>query len=325
MIQQISAHSEGITSLQCDSSGNILCSTSSDNCANLWDLRSFNLVGSLKGHSDTVNFSIFSEDGNQLLTCSDDKTVMLWDCRELSEPTIVIKGFRDGVNKALTAEVDGTLCVVSAVDDGYVYVNKALDGSLHDCFWAATSTLNDLLLDPSDHSVLLTCSEDCAIRTWRLGQLPPKVENKPNEDDEFTQEPERLVASLDEFENPVNHIALHDGWLYAACAECVFSTEYAAGQFGTSAKGFACHTDYVRGIEFLEGGTMYTTSDDATVVEWCLQTCSPRRQLKVHDTFTMAMTSTRALVPGAQRTLITGCEDGTIRFWSLPFLTEPFA
>jgi WD40 repeat protein len=326
MIRQIAAHTEGITSLQCDPTGNVLCSTSSDKCANLWDLRSFCSVGSLKGHTDTVNYSIFCNDGNTLITCSDDKTVAVWDSRLLAEPTLVIRGFRDGVNKFLLSEVDNILCVVSAVDDGYVYINKAHDGSLHDCFWAATNTLNDLLLDPSDNTILLTCSEDCSIRTWRLGELPPRVENKLVVDDDSYQGPERLIASLDEFENPVNHIALHDGWLFAACAECIFSTEYTAGggQFGSSARGFSCHSDYVRGVEFF-GDTMYTTSDDATVVEWCTSTCEPRRQLKVHDTFTMAMTMTRGLVSDAQRTLVTGCEDGNIRFWSLPFVTEPFA
>lgn len=324
MIQQIEAHSEGITSLQCDLSGNILCSTSSDKCANLWDLRTFQGIGSVKGHSDTVNFSMFSDDGNTLLTCSDDKTVAVWDGRQLGEPTLVIRGFRDGVNKFLLSEINSALCIVSAVDDGYVYINKVTDGSLHDCFWAATNTLNDLLMDPSDNSILLTCSEDCSVRTWQLGELPPRIENKVEEDDETAQGPERLIASLDEFENPINHIVLHDGWLFAACAECVFSTEYSGGHFGSSARAFSCHADYVRGIEFL-GDTMFTTSDDATVVEWCSTTCEPRRQLKVHDTFTMALTSTRGLIANSERTLITGCEDGIIRFWSLPFQTEPFA
>jgi WD40 repeat protein len=325
MIHQIQAHTEGVSSLQCDGTGSTLCTTSSDRTANLWDLRSFDITASLKVHSDTVNNSFFSNDGITLATCSDDRTVCVWDSRQLSEPVLRVSGFHDGINKILVAPIEGIICILSAADDGQVYINRFADGAAMESFWAATSTINDLVLDPVDPTILLTCSEDCSVRSWRLGSQPPRIENK--DEHEGSEGPPRLIASLDEFENPVNHIALHAGWVFAACAECIFSTEYVngTGLFGTSARGFACHTDYVRGIEFLGEDTMYTISDDTTVVEWCLGRCEPRRQIKVHDEFSMALASTKAIAPNSERTLITGCEDGKVRFWSLPFSTESFA
>lgn len=307
MLGQIQAHEDfGVSSLSSLSSTSILCSTSADRTAALWDMRTYEKVGVIRGHKDAVNNSVFRDPGT-VLTCSDDRTVRVWDSRNLEVETLALKGFKDGVNKSiLTADHSA---VISACDDGLVYIHALATGELIDSFWVATNTVNDLTLDPVNPSLLLTCSEDCAVRAWKL------VLNK----DASTED--RLITTFDEFENPVNHLAVHNNWLYAASSECVFASSYTAGsgEFGQEGKSFACHTDYVRGMQFYNDSTLFTAADDCTVVEWCVESAEPVRQVKLHDEMIMALLLHNI---GGCDTLISGCEAGLIRFWSLPFQTE---
>ena len=100
-----------------------------------------------------------------------------------------------------------------------------------------------------------------------------------------------------------------------------FAVEYDArtGTFGHESKGFACHTDFVRGIEFLDDDTMLTVADDGTAVEWSLRTAQPTRQMKLHDEPIMAMAAARDSAASAPHTLVTGCADGVVRIWRMPF------
>lgn len=305
MLAQLDAHTEGVSSLSVSCVRNLLVSTSGDKTAALWDLQTYTKLGCLSAHSDSVNNSLFANE-NCLVTCSDDRSVCVWDLRNLGQPSARICSFKDGVNKVITS-CDGQL-LISAVDDGLVHIHD-FSGQEVDRFWVATNTVNDLILDPTNSSVLLTCSEDRAVRSWRLG-----VSSDANVED-------RLIASFDEFENPVNHIGLRNGWLYAACSECVFSSECCDGQFGSSARVFSCHSDYIRGIDFYHED-MFTISDDTTVIQWGLTNCEPIRRLKVHDDFSMAMTIGCNAV--GEDLLITGCESGQVRVWKLPFQTEAF-
>ncbi|AAZ12393.1 hypothetical protein, conserved [Trypanosoma brucei brucei TREU927] len=358
------AHTEVITSLQFSPHhASVLCSTSGDDTAALWDLRnpsdSCN-IARLTHHREPVNHALFIEESEPcLLTASDDRTIAYWDVREISQPVAVIRGFGDGINKMLrlpvsrrsgNACVNGGACclIVSACDDGAVYIHDVAlcgdtrrqsgmpvegagdtfssTGNLVDRFMASTSTVNDLVLSPNPN-LLLTASEDCAIRLWDIG---------PIFGGQRTQD-ERLVTSFDEFENPVNHIAVinsprvtqfvqdegqggHSGcWLYAACSEFIFAVDLdpVSGALGEGARTLTGHQDYVRGLEFVGDDTLLTVSDDSTVIEWSLRTSNPVRQVKLHEGLVMA-----SAVSAARDVLATGTDGGEMRVWRLPFLTE---
>ena len=320
MIHQIgNAHDSGISSLVIAPDVTTLCSTSINHTAALWDTRSFAKIADLVAHTDSVNGALFLTGGTVVATCSDDRTVLLWDNRQLREPSTIIRGFHDGVNRMI--EHEGLL--ISAADDGQVYIHSlyGTEGALApeppmvDRFWVATNTVNDVLVHPSDPTVLLTCSEDCAVRSWRLLLKPDATTD------------DRLIVSLDEFENPVNHMAVRQNWLFVACSECVFgmdlTVEPTGNTFGSESKVFSHHNDYVRGIEFLSDSVFLTISDDTTCVEWDAVSTLPVRQIKLHDEIVMAMTVRRPSgVLGPPDMLVTGCEGGHIRFWALPFTTE---
>lgn len=446
------AHTEVVTSLVFsphvaadggDGSGGLLCSTSGDDTAALWDLRAGNgasqRVAHLTGHHlGPVNHALFHPvQTYMLLTASDDRSIACWDLRRPDRAVGKISGFQEGVNKMLWLPVSSVGCgngslgsgwnVVSACDDGHVYVHALVlpdssdtgatatttapggatavasatgimattgttlvpqIGALVDKFRVSTSTVNDIVLAPKSTTTLITASEDCALRSWSLrpGQQYTNTTVGMMED--------RLLATLDEFENPVNHVVVvppglmaaegpaqqhespagageveQDGaaapssaflrqdvdeddsgnedeeegggaggvdpqqrapagiseaagtgcWLLAACSECVFGVDFAlrSGQFGSGARAFVGHRDYVRGLEFTAEGTLLTVSDDSTAIEWNLSSTDPIRQVKLHEG--MVMSSALSL----SRTLLaTGTDRGEIRVWRLPFETE---
>ncbi|AIN98406.1 hypothetical protein LPMP_221130 [Leishmania panamensis] len=444
MFTQISnAHTEVVTSLifsphvVATGEGGLLCSTSGDDTAALWDLRAgpgaSQRAAHLTGHHiGPVNHALFHPaNPYTLLTASDDRSIGCWDLRRPDRVVGKIAGFQEGVNKMLWLPVASAVCgatggssngdwsVVSACDDGHVYVHAlTLPGSgaesatvagtvpapqvgaLVDKFRVSTSTVNDIVLAPGSTSILITASEDCALRSWSLRHTWQMTNAAVGLMED------RLLATLDEFENPVNHVVVvpagliapvesqaageglessnsrspagaagdaeecageaaastvfprayqqaHGGndseddevgsgagnsgeapprravdiseaagtgcWLLAACSECVFGVNFAlrSGEFGTGARAFVGHQDYVRGLEFTSEGKLLTVSDDSTAIEWNPATTEPIRQVKLHEGLVMSST-----VSPSRALLATGTDRGEIRVWLLPFATE---
>lgn len=308
----LSGHDGGVSSL-CISPVEpfTLCSTSLDKSVILWDIRSGVQISALKGHRDCVNTAIFVSDGRRLITGGDDKTVLIWDPRNSAAPLATQRGFGDGINKFALAS-NGT-ALFSACDDGVVYTHTfgPDDGKLTlvDKVMVSGNTANDVLyhcLETGEGDVLVTCGEDASVRTWKI--VP-------------TENPEdRIISSVDEFEAPVNHIAIHGTMLFAASAQGVFALSVTpAGEVVFAeeySKVFYGHDDYVRGLEVI-GSCMLTVSDDGTAIEWNLETARPTRRLKLSNEQIMA----QCLVyhGGAPTHIVTGGEDQVISVWSLPF------
>ncbi|KAG5479277.1 hypothetical protein LSCM4_01869 [Leishmania orientalis] len=245
--QLSSAHTEVVTSLTFSphvittGEGGLLCSTSGDDTAALWDLRAgpgaSQRAAHFTGHHlGPVNHALFHPDNPYtLLTASDDRTIGCWDLRRPDRVIGKICGFQEGVNKMLWLPVTSTGCggtegrssgrwsVVSACDDGHVYVHALVlpdcgaestadagtnpapipqVGALVDKFRVSTSTVNDIVLAPNSTSILITASEDCALRSWSLRHAQQMTNTSAGLMED------RLLASLDEFENPVNHVVV---------------------------------------------------------------------------------------------------------------------
>ena len=144
---------------------------------------------------------------------------------------------------------------------------------------------------------------------WLTGSIDDKPEGTEGED--------RLIASLEAFETPVNHIIFHQGWVFAASAENIVAVDFdpSTGEFGGGGKAYIGHQDYVRGMGFIgsQGEKMLSVSDDKTAIEWDVATTQTEAGAQLHNDLIMAMALT-----DDRSALFTGCEDGSIRHWPLP-------
>lgn len=107
--------------------------------------------------------------------------------------------------------------------------------------------------------------------------------------------------------------------MVAACGECIYGVDVGAssGEFGSGAKSYLGHKDFVRGLQFTPSGTLLTVSDDSTAMEWNVMTGEAVRAVQIHDGYVMASALSRS-----GDVLATGSHKGEIRLWRLPFTTE---
>lgn len=340
----------------------VLVSASGDGSVVFWDCKnSMTRALTISHHTQPVNDILFLPDYPQhLFTASDDRTIAVWDLNQLDAPVHILRGCGDAINKIIglpsgvgPEAYHKSLLLVSGCDDGIVYIHQVLpdfsQSSIVDRFWVSTSTVNDLIFYDG---ILLTGSEDKSVRSWLLLFQP----GAPTE--------QRMVESLDEFNETINHMCLlpsgivsppppppalvsdeddvngsssllsssvtgAGSWLLVACAEMGFATDFYGcsvckggfgGRFGKAVKTFQGHRDYIRGIHITKDKTLYTVSDDCTLIEWKLENGEMIRQVQLHDAIIMSSAMSRE-----KDVLATGTVEGEIRLWQLPFQTERMA
>lgn len=73
------AHQGATSSVDIHPNGQIMASAGGDAAIKLWDLSTFELVTTLKGHTKSLTRAIISPDGASLLSASSDQTLRYWD------------------------------------------------------------------------------------------------------------------------------------------------------------------------------------------------------------------------------------------------------
>ena len=91
-------HSKKITSLSFSPDGTSIVTGSEDKLAIIWDAKTGDQIGVLKGHQDSVNIASYFPDGKRIVTIS-HKFVMIWDANTGSFIGESLKGHSFGIKK----------------------------------------------------------------------------------------------------------------------------------------------------------------------------------------------------------------------------------
>jgi WD40 repeat protein len=304
-------------------------------------------IGRLQGHSSSVNYATFLDD-TTLVTGSDDRCVKVWNAQE-GECLHTSSPLKDCINTIAPVVIGGnTVALICGCDDGMVVTLSVPALEVVDRFLGASDTINDAVVvmpNPAlggaaaERMSLLTASEDGAVRVWNLPHINPSTGaiaggdatgDVPMED--------RLINSFDEFTAPVNHILLQylsgpasPPLLLMASGENIFGAHFdvGTGNLSDDTLHWGGHSDYVRGMYLIDGGVVGGRSGEwqlLSVADDCNAALQPLmgsatgggadsaiQKFKIHNEMVMALAGT------PEGIVATGCEDGSVRLWKMPF------
>jgi len=81
VLKSLRAHRDAIYDLALSPDGRVLCSSSADKLARLWDTETWQSLGALEGHTDYVMAAAFNPRGDRVATVSADSTVKVWEVK----------------------------------------------------------------------------------------------------------------------------------------------------------------------------------------------------------------------------------------------------
>jgi WD40 repeat protein len=162
---ELGVHTGPVRCLSFDPDGNSLASGGQDNVIRIWDLKTNKQAGELRGHASHVRDCSYSSDGTWLLSAGRDQKIKLWQPDNSAEmvvfsdeanPDAVLAAHfsRDG-KQIVTASRDRTASLWNAAD--HDLVRRFSEG--HE-FLASTATFFD------DGSRLATGAGDGTVRIW---------------------------------------------------------------------------------------------------------------------------------------------------------------
>ena len=151
-------HSDLITSAEFSPDGKFIVTTSDDNTARLWDVRSSKLLRIFHGHLSYVNSAEFSPDGKKIVSTSGDWTARIWDVNT-------------GKILHILKDHEYDVCSAKFSPDGKTILTTSLDKTAF--LWdVATGKLLHKLYDiysanfSSDGKFFVTISSDNTARVW---------------------------------------------------------------------------------------------------------------------------------------------------------------
>ena len=144
--------------------GDILASGSQDYTTRLWEARSGNLLGMLKGHEAQVSSIAFSPDGSKVVTCSYDSSVRIWAV-PTGEPQHVLRV--DASSEPFTSVAfspDGSM-VAAGSWDKCIHIWDPLDGKPLRVLEGHSKWVTQVSFSP-DGTFLASISSDGTTRCW---------------------------------------------------------------------------------------------------------------------------------------------------------------
>lgn len=153
---------ESIYALAMNANGNILVSGGTENALRVWDTRTNQKEGKLKGHTDNVRAICVNEDGKRCVTASSDRTIRVWDIGEqrcvqtfagMHSGSIWALAMSEDFARVYSGGLDKRICVTNLTDrrssllsvESAAILKLKLDGSHHQArsdghIWTATAS-----------------------------------------------------------------------------------------------------------------------------------------------------------------------------------------
>lgn len=124
-VTPLSGSKESIYALGMDGSGNTLVSGGTELALRVWDTRSAQKEGKLKGHTDNVRAIVVDADGRKCVTGSSDRTIRVWDIGEqrcvqtfagMHTGSIWALAVSEDFSRVYSGGIDARICVTSLAD-----------------------------------------------------------------------------------------------------------------------------------------------------------------------------------------------------------------
>src|SRR4028118_1883448 len=299
-------HKKSVTSVSFSPTGYAIVTASKDKTAKLWDLQG-NCLVTFTGHKDSVNSVSFSPTGDVIATASRDKTAKLWDLQGNS--LVTFTGHNDWVTSVCFSPTGDTIATASIDKTAKLW---DLQGNSLVTFTGHNDSVWSVSFSPNGEAIA-TASDDNTAKLWDL-QGNCLVTFTGHNDSvwsvSFSPNGEAIATASDD----------NTAKLWDLQGNCLVT--------------FTGHNNSVWSVSFSPtGDTIATASHDGTAKLWGLQgslladfSGYKGNLLKGEADFVELRSPIYSVCFSRDgKSLITGSQDGKVRFWPIESLDELLA
>jgi WD40 repeat protein len=341
------AYNDLVNSVSFSPTGDRIATASNDKTAKLWDLQGNRLV-TFTGHKGGINSVIFSPTRKVIATASDDKTAKLWDFQ--GKRLVTFTGHNDWVTSVCFSPTGDVIATASSDKTAKLW---DLQGNCLVTFTGHNKSVTSVCFSPTGNAIA-TASDDATAKLWDLqGNSLVKFTGhnysvtsvcfSPTGDRIATASRDKTAKLWDLQGNCKVTFTGHNDWVTSVCFSPTGDTIATASDDktaklwdlqGNCLVTFTGHNDSVRSVSFSPtGDTIATASIDETAKLWDLQgslladfSGYKGNLLKGEADFVELKSSIWSVCFSLDgKSLITGSEDGKVRFWPIESLDELLA
>ncbi|MEG4007267.1 AAA-like domain-containing protein [Microcoleus sp. Pol1C5] len=340
-------HKDWVRSVSFSPTGDAIATASSDKTAKLWDLQSNSLV-TFTGHNYSVTSVSFSPTGDAIATASFDKTAKLWDLQGNS--LVTFTGHNYSVTSVSFSPTKDRIATASSDKTAKLW---DLRGNCKVTFTAHNNSVTNVSFSPTGDRIA-TASNDKTAKLWDLlgnclvtftghNNSVTNVSFSPTGDAIATASSDKTAKLWDLQGNCKVTFTGHNDSVWSVSFSPTGDTIATASSDktaklwdlqGNCLVTFSGHNDSVRSVSFSpKGDTIATASQDGTAKLWDLQgnlladfSGYKGNLLKGEVDFVELKSPIYSVCFSRDgKSLITGSEDGKVRFWPIESLDELLA
>ena len=299
-------HNDSVTSVSFSPTQDTLATSSRDNTGKLWDLHG-NCLVTFAGHTRLVNSVSFSPNGDAIATASSDTTAKLWDLQ--GNCLLTFTGHNDSVTSVSFSPKGNAIATASKDDTAKLW---DLQGNCLVTFTGHKESVNSVSFSPNGDAIA-TASDDKSAKLWDLQG--------------------KCLVTFIGHNHWVNSVSFSpDGDTIATASED--KTAKLWDLQGNCLVTFTTHNKSVTSVSFNhKGDTIATASEDKTAKLWDLKgnlladfSGYQGNLLKGEADFVELKSPINSVCFSRDgKFLITGSQDGKVRFWPIESLDELLA